>query len=71
MSNIYGKASNRLNELKDSVPLTKKEFDHLINSVASWKNYYSPRRDYKLARDLSELREKWEKKAIKKSQQND
>ena len=39
----YGKASNRLNELKPHLPLAKERFDALINSIASHQNCYTLR----------------------------
>ena len=61
---IYGKASNRLNELKQNIPFAKKEFDRFINSVASWQNSYTLRMEVKLMNDLNKLQKKWERKAI-------
>ena len=61
---IYGKASNRLNELKQNMPLAKVEFDRLINSIASWQNTYTLRMEVKLINDLNKLQKKWERKAI-------
>ena len=61
---IYGKASNRLNELKQNIPFAKKEFDRFINSVASWQNTYTLRMEVKLMNDLNKLQKKWERKAI-------
>tara|TARA_Y100001970_G_scaffold291032_1_gene426791 strand:+ start:63 stop:281 length:219 start_codon:yes stop_codon:yes gene_type:complete len=67
MKMIYGKASNRLNELSNdgvgTLPLVKREFDSLINSIASWKNCYSCKMEDKLVKDLKKLRKKWERKA--------
>jgi hypothetical protein len=60
----YGKASNRLNELKQNIPFAKKEFDRFINSVASWQNSYTLRMEVKLMNDLNKLQKKWERKAI-------
>lgn len=60
---IYGKASNRLNELKETIPFAQKEFDRLINSIASWRNSYSLKMEDKLIKDLRKLNKKWEKKA--------
>ena len=60
----YGKASNRLNELKQNIPFAKKEFDRFINSVASWQNTYTLRMEVKLMNDLNKLQKKWERKAI-------
>ena len=64
---IYGKASNRLNELSDdglgTLPLVKREFDSLINSIASWQNCYSCKMEDKLVKDLRKLTKKWEEKA--------
>ena len=63
----YGKASNRLNELSDNglgtLPLVKREFDSLINSIASWQNCYSCKMEDKLVKDLRKLTKKWEEKA--------
>ena len=63
----YGKASNRLNELSDdglgTLPLVKREFDSLINSIASWQNCYSCKMEDKLVKDLRKLTKKWEEKA--------
>ena len=67
MSNIYGKASNRLNELSSEVPLVKKQFDNLINSIASWRESYTVKMELKLAGDLQKLMEKWERKARKEA----
>ena len=63
MSNIYGKSTNRLNELKQAIPFAQKEFDRLINSIASWKSCYSLKMEDKLIKDLRKLNKKWEKKA--------
>tara|TARA_B100001113_G_C21058452_1_gene600051 strand:- start:658 stop:882 length:225 start_codon:yes stop_codon:yes gene_type:complete len=63
MRNIYGKSTNRLNELKEYIPFAQKEFDSLINSIASWKNSYSLKMEDKLIKDLRKLNKKWEKKA--------
>ena len=56
---------NRLNELNIHVPLVKKEFDRVINSIASWRLTYSTKMEIELAKDLMRLNEKWEKKALK------
>ena len=56
---------NRLNELNIHVPLVKKEFDRVINSIASWRLTYSTKIEIELAKDLMRLNEKWEKKALK------
>tara|TARA_R100000152_G_C6753385_1_gene177143 strand:- start:1067 stop:1291 length:225 start_codon:yes stop_codon:yes gene_type:complete len=63
MRNIYGKSTNRLNELKETIPFAQKEFDRLINSIASWRNSYSLKMEDKLIKDLRKLNKKWEKKA--------
>ena len=63
----YGKASNRLNELQESMPFAKVEFDRLINSIASWKNTYTLKMEVKLINDLYKLQKKWEQKAIAES----
>ena len=55
---IYGKASNRLNELKSELPFVKKRFDCLINSIASHKNSYTVRMEIGLSKDLDKLEEK-------------
>tara|TARA_Y100000004_G_scaffold180874_1_gene225957 strand:- start:1006 stop:1221 length:216 start_codon:yes stop_codon:yes gene_type:complete len=67
MSSIYGKASNRLNELSSEIPIVKKQFDSLINSIASWKQFYSVKMELKLSGDLQKLMEKWERKARKEA----
>ena len=64
---IYGKASNRLNELSSEVPLVKNQFDNLINSIASWRESYTVKMELKLAGDLQKLMEKWERKARKEA----
>ena len=64
---IYGKASNRLNELKTHVPSVKREFDSLINSIASWQNCYTLKMEDKLVKDLRKLSKKWNHKAAKSS----
>ena len=56
---------NRLNELNIHVPLVNKEFDRVINSIASWRLTYSTKMEIELAKDLMRLNEKWEKKALK------
>ena len=56
---------NRSNELNIHVPLVKKEFDRVINSIASWRLTYSTKMEIELAKDLMRLNEKWEKKALK------
>ena len=61
---IYGKASNRLNELKQNMPFAKVEFDRLINSIASCQNTYTLKMEVKLIDDLNKLQKKWERKAI-------
>ena len=65
---IYGKASNRLNELKADLPFVKERFDTLINSIASHKNCYTLRMEIGLVKDLDKLKEKWRDKAIKENQ---
>tara|TARA_R100000479_G_scaffold81650_1_gene39583 strand:- start:105 stop:329 length:225 start_codon:yes stop_codon:yes gene_type:complete len=65
MKMIYGKASNRLNELETHVPYAKREFDSLINSIASWQNCYTLKMEDKLVKDLRKLSKKWEHKAAK------
>jgi|TARA_Y100001937_G_scaffold8592_1_gene10629 hypothetical protein len=65
MKMIYGKASNRLNELKSELPFVKKRFDCLINSIASHKNSYTVRMEIGLSKDLDKLEEKWRRKAAK------
>ena len=64
---IYGKASNRLNELKPHLPLAKERFDALINSIASHQNCYTLRMEIGLVKDLDKLQEKWRDKAIKEN----
>ena len=64
---IYGKASNRLNELSSEVPLVKNQFDNLINSIASWRESYTVKMELKLAGDWQKLMEKWERKARKEA----
>ena len=56
---------NRLNELNIHVPLVKKEFDRVINSIASWRLTYTTKMEAELAKDLTPLNKKWEKKAQK------
>ena len=41
---------NRLNELNIHVPLVKKEFDRVINSIASWRLTYTTRMEAELAK---------------------
>ena len=67
MSSIYGKASNRLNELSSEIPIVKEQFDNLINSIASWRESYTVKMELKLAGDLQKLMEKWERKAKKEA----
>ena len=64
---IYGKASNRLNELSPDIPIVKKQFDNLINSIASWRGSYTVKMELKLAGDLQKLMDKWERKARKEA----
>ena len=64
---IYGKASNRLNELKVNLPFVKERFDTLINSIASHQNCYTLRMEIGLVKDLDKLQEKWRGKAIKEN----
>jgi len=64
---IYGKASNRLNELKPHLPLAKERFDALINSIASHQNSYTLRMEIGLVKDLDRLQEKWRDKAAKEN----
>lgn len=64
----YGKASNRLNELKVDLPLAKERFDALINCIASHKNSYTLRMEIGLVKDLDKLQGKWRDKAMKENQ---
>jgi len=64
---IYGKASNRLNELKPHLPLAKERLDALINSIASHQNSYTLRMEIGLVKDLDRLQEKWRDKAAKEN----
>ena len=59
----YGKASCRLNELYDHIPFAKKEFEVLINSIASWQNCYTLQMEEDLMSDLKKLQDKWTDKA--------
>ena len=53
---------NRLNELNTHAPFAKKEFDRVINTIASWKGSFSNEMEFSLTKDLQKLSRKWEKK---------
>ena len=59
---IYGKATNRLNELHKHLPLVGKEFNHTINSIASHANRYTVKDEINLTKDLLLLKDKWASK---------
>ena len=53
---------NRLNEIHKSLPLVGKEFNHVINSVASHANCYTIKDEINLTKDLLSLKDKWASK---------
>ena len=61
----YGKATNRLNELHEHLPLEGKQLNITINSIASWANRYTVINEINLTKDLMRLKEKWETLIIK------
>ena len=61
----YGKATNRLNELHEHLPLAGKQLNITINSIASWANRYTVTNEINLTKDLMRLKEKWETLIIK------
>ena len=50
---------NRLNEIHKSLPLVGKEFNRVINSVASHANCYTTKDEINLTKDLLRLQSKW------------
>ena len=64
---LFGwKVTNRLNELHEHIPLAARQFDKMINSVASWANGYTVKMEIDLTKDLLKLKDKWESKSLGK-----
>jgi len=57
---------NRLNEIHKSLPLVGKEFNHVINSVASHANCYTIKDEINLTKDLLRLQSKWAYRILNK-----
>ena len=57
---------NRLNEIHKSLPLVGKEFNHVINSVASHANCYTVKDEINLTKDLLRLQSKWAYRILNK-----
>ena len=53
---------NRIKELHEHLPLAARQFDRMINSVASWANCYTVKMEIDLTKDLLRLKDKWESK---------
>ena len=62
----YNPKTNRLNEVHESLPLAARQFDRMINSVASWANCYTVKMEIDLTKDLLRLKDKWESKSLGK-----
>ena len=62
----YNPKTNRLNEVHEHLPLAARQFDRMINSVASWANGYTVRMEIDLTKDLLRLKDKWESKSLGK-----
>ena len=62
----YNPKTNRLNEVHESLPLAARQFDRMINSVASWANGYTVKMEIDLTKDLLRLKDKWESKSLGK-----
>jgi len=58
----YGKATNRLNEVHEHLPLVGKMFNRTINSIASHANHYAVKDEINLTKDLLSLKDKWASK---------
>ena len=57
---------NRLNEIHKSLPLVGKEFNRVINSIASHANCYTVKDEINLTKDLLRLQSKWEYRILNK-----
>ena len=57
---------NRLNEIHKSLPLVGKEFNHVINSIASHANCYTVKDEINLTKDLLRLQSKWAYRILNK-----